>query len=201
MIGRFPSLKLGRMVAFESLIEQDYVYVLDYEPDVIGFEEQPFSIQYDWQGKWHKYTPDFHVIRDTRHEIVECKPQALVTSDENQKKFMVAQRWCRERGWTLVVVTDLELRTGPRLANIKLLTRYARMEVAPEIHHQAKEILADLSKPHLLFETGCHIDPHDPRRGVGVLLHLAYHHRIQITLSKAPISDHSQIWLAEEKKI
>ena len=51
MTGRFPSLKLGRMVAFESLIEQDYLCVLDYDPDVITFEEQPLSIQYDWQGK------------------------------------------------------------------------------------------------------------------------------------------------------
>jgi hypothetical protein len=36
MIGLFPSLKLERMVAFESLIEQDYLYVLDYEQDVLG---------------------------------------------------------------------------------------------------------------------------------------------------------------------
>jgi hypothetical protein len=45
MIGLFPSLKMGRMVAFESLIEQDYLYVLDYEAAVTAFEEQPLTYQ------------------------------------------------------------------------------------------------------------------------------------------------------------
>ena len=61
MIGHFPSLKLGRMVAFESLIEQDYLYVLDYETEVTWFEEQPLTIAYTWQEKPYEYTPDFHV--------------------------------------------------------------------------------------------------------------------------------------------
>lgn len=37
MIGLFPSLKMGRMAAFESLIEQDYLYVLDYDAAVTAF--------------------------------------------------------------------------------------------------------------------------------------------------------------------
>ena len=50
MIGHFPSLKMRRMVAFESLIEQDFLYILDYEQDVIAFAEQPVRIEYEWQG-------------------------------------------------------------------------------------------------------------------------------------------------------
>jgi hypothetical protein len=45
IIGRFPSLKLGRMVDFESLIERDFIYVLDFEPDVESFSEQPLTIE------------------------------------------------------------------------------------------------------------------------------------------------------------
>ena len=63
MIGLFPSLKMGRMVAFKSLIEQDYLYVLDFEAAVTAFEEQPVSIEYLWEGDQHKYTPDFLVRR------------------------------------------------------------------------------------------------------------------------------------------
>lgn len=200
MTGRFPSLKLGRMVAFESLIEQDYLYVLDYDPDVITFEEQPLSIQYDWQGKQLKYTPDFHVIRGTSHQIVECKPLALVSREDNQRKFAVALDWCQERGWTFVVVTDQELRSGSRLENIKLLTRYSRMEIVPETHHQVRVLLTDPSKRHTLLEIGRQLEPNDPGRGVATLLYLAFHHQIQISLTSAPISEHSQIWLSEERQ-
>ena len=51
MIGHFPSLKMRRMVAFESLIEQDFLYILDYEQDVITITEQPVRIEHSWQGK------------------------------------------------------------------------------------------------------------------------------------------------------
>lgn len=200
IIGRFPSLKLERMVAFESLIEQDYLYELDFEPEVITFEEQPLSVHYDWQGKQLKYTPDFRVDRETSHQLVECKPQTMVSTEENQRKFAAAVDWCQKQGWTFVVVTDLQLRSGPRLANIKLLTRYARKEVAPEIVQQVKSLLNDPATPHTLLEIGRQLEPNDPGHGVTTLLHLAFHHRIQISLSSAPISEHSQIWLTEEIK-
>jgi hypothetical protein len=200
MTGYFPSLKLGRMVAFESLIEQDYLYVLEYEPEVLTFEEQPLSISYEWQGKQLKYTPDFLVVWATSHQLVECKPVAMVSTEENQRKFTVALDWCQKKGWTFVVVTDQELRSGYRLANIKLLTRYARVEIAPEIPQQVKSLLVDPSKRHTLLEIGRQLEPNDPGHGVTLLLHLAFHHRIQMSLSSAPITEHSQIWLAEEIK-
>jgi hypothetical protein len=47
IIGRFPSLKLERMVDFESLIERDFIYMLDFDSDVVSFTEQPLTIEYD----------------------------------------------------------------------------------------------------------------------------------------------------------
>lgn len=100
MIGYFPSLKMRRMVAFESLIEQDFLYILDYEQDIITFAEQPVRIEYEWQGKILHYTPDFHVVRLGGQGLVECKPQTLVASEENQRKFKVAAEWCRKQDWS-----------------------------------------------------------------------------------------------------
>jgi hypothetical protein len=31
-IGKFPSIKLNRMVGYESLIERDFIYLLDFDP-------------------------------------------------------------------------------------------------------------------------------------------------------------------------
>ena len=87
IIGHYPSLKLGRMVAFESLIERDLIYLLDFEPDVTWFAEQPFTISYQYEGKALNYTPDFHVIRADQNILVECKPQKFVNTDVNPGLF------------------------------------------------------------------------------------------------------------------
>jgi len=34
IIGYFPSVKMGRMINFESLIERDFIYLLDFEQEV-----------------------------------------------------------------------------------------------------------------------------------------------------------------------
>ena len=188
MIGHFPSLKMGRMVAFESLIEQDLLYVLDYEPDVLTFGEQPVQIEYPWQGKMLHYTPDFHVVRLAGQELVECKPQALLGTEENQRKFKVAEEWCKKQGWKFSVVTDQELRTGHRLNNIKLLTRYARVSVKPEMVQRILDHLSSMPSPIALLEASNLIEPDHPDQGVAALLYLAFHHRIGLPLEIAPIS-------------
>ncbi|MBU1748983.1 MAG: TnsA endonuclease N-terminal domain-containing protein [Chloroflexi bacterium] len=99
VIGRFPSVKMKRMMAFESLIERDYLYLLDYDPDVEWFEEQPLTIEYQHDGETRHYTPDFHLVERERDILIECKPNGFVAADENRRKFAVARAWCRQRGW------------------------------------------------------------------------------------------------------
>lgn len=44
--GRYPSRKLGRMVAFESLIERDVILLLEFSRGVLSYQEQPTRIAY-----------------------------------------------------------------------------------------------------------------------------------------------------------
>ncbi len=78
-IGDFPSIKMKRMIAFESLIERDGIYTFDFDPDVLAFEEQPFSIEYEHEKKKRRYTPDFLLKKLDHSVVVECK--AKVTGD------------------------------------------------------------------------------------------------------------------------
>ena len=194
MIGHFPSLKLRRMVAFESLIEQDYIYLLDYERDVTFYEEQPLTIEYPWEGKARHYTPDFCVERDQAHELIECKPQSKVDTDENQRKFSAAREWCQANGWTFLVITDQALRTGPRLANVKLLTRYARLEVDQTVALRVADCLE--KKPSwTIEELAAEVNPADMRQGMTALLHLAFHHRLCLDLTTEVISPRTRLSL------
>ena len=139
-IGRFPSTKMGRMIAFESLLERDFIYLLDYDPAVEWFEEQPLSIEYVHETKLLHYTPDFHLLERGRHVLVECKPERFVETEENLRKFAVAQAWCEETRWEFRVVTDQQVRNGYRLQNVKLLAQYARQKV-DVITHQIQAFL------------------------------------------------------------
>jgi hypothetical protein len=200
MIGRFPSLKMRRMVAFESLIEQDYLYLLDFEPDVLAFSEQPLQIEYVWEEKKHHYTPDFHVILEKGEELIECKPRKLVDRDDNQRKFRAAQEWCCNKGLCFRVVTEEEIRAGNRLNNIKLLTRHARASFSPEIIQRSILILRSIQYPKSLADVARVILPEDLEQGISILLHLAFCHQIQVGLDQEPISAATMIQSSEYSK-
>ena len=92
VVGRFPSLKMGRMIAFESLLERDFIYLLDYNARVEWFEEQPLMIEYVEADRPLHYTPDFQVLEAGQCVLVECKPESFVESVDNQRKFAAARR-------------------------------------------------------------------------------------------------------------
>jgi hypothetical protein len=46
VIGKFPSLKMNRVIWWESQLERDYIYLLEIDPEVLSYSEQPFTISY-----------------------------------------------------------------------------------------------------------------------------------------------------------
>lgn len=196
IIGQFPSLKMSRMICFESTIERDYVYTLDFEVDILSFEEQPLTIEYPQNGKVLHYTPDFHVLHtDHRNVLVECKPSHLVESDDNQRKFRAAREWCAERGWDFHVITDTQLRAGYRLENIKSLTGYARHVLPPHIRGRLYAAFESTSAPRTVGDIARFLVPHNPVTALAWIWHLAFHHQIVIPLEPAPLSWQSPITL------
>ncbi len=195
-IGRFPSTKMGRMIAFESLLERDFIYLLDYDPAVEWFEEQPLSIEYLHEGKQLHYTPDFHLLEDGQHVLVECKPERFVETEENRRKFGVAQEWCQGCGWEFRVVTEQQIRSGFRLQNIKLLSQYARQKVDSAIRSQ---IFASLQ------EARAAVSVQDLAQAIGSpvaasIFCLAYQHEISLALDHAPISEATIVSISLRKE-
>ena len=197
IVGHFPSLKLGRMVAFESLIERDLIYLLDYEPGVEHFSEQPLVIKYHHAGKKHQYTPDFHVIYQGQPYLFECKPLRFVDDPENQVKFEAARLWCQEKRWTFGIVTDEQLDSGWRIANIKLLTQFARYAIGPEIIGRVFAFLSSVSGSMKVWDVMQGVNPKEPQSIAIPILHMAFHHNVHIPLNDAKISVDSPISLPD----
>jgi hypothetical protein len=184
------------MVSFESTLERDYAYVLDFDPEVTCFTEQPLTIEYTDAGRTLHYTPDFEVSHsDHRPRLVECKPQHLIRTEDNQQKFRAAHAWCAERGWQFEVVTDAQLRTGCRLQNIKFLTYHARFTFSLQSKTQVYAAL-ESDRGRMTVGDVAHAVPiHDLATALALIWHMAFHHEVLVPLDAAPLSVQSPITL------
>jgi len=195
--GSYPCRTMNRPMMTESRAEAYFVCLCDYEHEVIAIEEQPETIRYqiDGRGRWYRYTPDFRVIRRksngaTQVQIVEVKPEALVDTPPNRRKWAAAREWCLERGFVFLIVTREEILVGRRLENIQTLTQAADHAVDPRVTTAVGEILAASggeatlgSLTARLAATGVSTSP---RRD---LLKLGYTHAIELALDDALLGD------------
>jgi len=199
-IGRFPSIKMGRMIAFESLLERDFIYLLDFDPSVEWFEEQPLTIEYMHETKPQHYTPDFRLFEAGQHVLIECKPECLVDTDENRRKFTAAQDWCDKRGWEIRTVTDRQVRSGYRLQNVRLLTQYARQSVDPLLRSRIYAFLQNVQPSRPIREIARTLLPANQAAVTASLLHLVYHHALSLPLDSAPISEDTVVFLSAQEE-
>lgn len=137
--GKFASQKNGHMGGFESLLEKDYMLLLEFDDAVESFEEQPVTIP--MPGVPRGYTPDIlvHFFSDVAtgqlrpSELTEVK--SIEDLSKNQEKyapkFAAAKEYAREFGWIFNIKTEKEIRTQ-RLTNIKFLREYRNIDPAED---------------------------------------------------------------------
>src|SRR5215469_2744266 len=78
--GRYPSVKMGCSIQFESQVEFLAIYGMEREEDVLEYYDQPTRIQLHYRSlRGHKtspwHTPDFLVIRRNGAGFEEWKPK------------------------------------------------------------------------------------------------------------------------------
>ncbi|MDT5061709.1 MAG: hypothetical protein QOH63_2168 [Acidobacteriota bacterium] len=128
---KFPSLKLARTVRVTSLLARDLLYLLEFDSQVISYTENAPWIAYPCDSSNTEYAFDFLLECPDRKQLV--KLLRIGEQPPFQPRLRAA---CQKEGYELVIFTESIIRSQPRLNNIKLLTRYARLPVAPH-HHRA----------------------------------------------------------------
>lgn len=142
LIGKFPSLKMGRIVWYESLLERDYLFLLEIDPAVIFYQEQPLRIYYFLEGKKRRYTPDFLIQRKHGKQIVEVKPKKKAMEQRYITLFRIVDEICWRDGYKFHVATDAVIRSQPRLNTAKFLYKYARTPLFPQHQIYCHELFA-----------------------------------------------------------
>lgn len=130
---------MNRAIAWESALERDLYYLLEFDPAVTTYEEQPMELQEN--GK--SYTPDcLATVSETSEifpslavgkNVIEIKyRQDLFKQWEKLKpKFKMAIKAGKKENFKFKVLTDHEIK-GTKLTNIKKIEHHMRHETDKE---------------------------------------------------------------------
>lgn len=124
--GYFPSKKLNRMVAWESLLEKDALLLMELSPGVLSYQEQPEAISY-WDGQaMCGYVPDLRVnLCNETSLLVEVKPVEELERPSVRAKYQQIAQHLQEQGEHFLILTDQEIRQEPQYSNLcRLLYHY-----------------------------------------------------------------------------
>ncbi len=192
---------------FESSLERDLMYLLDFDSNVDKFVPQPVTIEYmDGDGKPHTYTPDIliyyrndiSVERNLRNILGEVKYREDLRQNfkEYRPKFKAAIRFAKERGWSFRLLTEREIRT-PYLKNAKFLSRYKKIDsnsISDQITLVLEKIqeLQDTNVDSLLAEI--YQDKINQAQLLPIVWHLIANQRIGCNLN-IPVTMSTRIWM------
>lgn len=134
-----PDKYKGKMpIIYRSSWERKFMIMCDTREDILMWASEPVEIKY-WSSidkKEHRYYPDFWIKVRKQDEslddvLVEIKPSDQLVKPvppkknskkalksyaflaeqyvKNRDKYAYAKRWCEDRGWRFVVLTEKSL--------------------------------------------------------------------------------------------
>lgn len=210
LTGKVIDFRSHRAVSFESALERDFYVLLDFDPAVAYFEEQPVTIAYQEPiGVRRTYTPDVLVhyrpelIRQCQHRSVlyeiKYRDDLRAHWQDYRSKFKVARRYARTQGWVFRLVTEREIRT-PYLKNVTFLRQYQARELEGGDRHRILDLLAkqgETSPETLLASSSA--DRCEHARLLPVLWALIATREVGADLT-VPLTMHSSIWSLDPRE-
>ncbi|WP_299581523.1 TnsA endonuclease N-terminal domain-containing protein [uncultured Microbulbifer sp.] len=121
-----PSHQSYQMVLVESMLEKDYCFHLEANPNVLRYFPQPKTFVINSELlKNRDYTPDFEVhFRGGRKAYVEVKKDFNSLDAVYLHKLEMAAIKMRQAGYEFVCVDESQIRIQPLLENLRKLQRY-----------------------------------------------------------------------------
>ena len=122
--GKYPSWKMKRMLHWQSLHELNAFRLLDCDPDVTRFGEQPCEIDFVMDGVERVHYPDILVTTNEGEEFWEVKPQPKALEPEVLERTALLSRALPSWGYAYRMVYAEDLAIQPRLSNASVLLRF-----------------------------------------------------------------------------
>ncbi|MDN3922556.1 hypothetical protein [Roseateles violae] len=127
--GKYPSWKNGRMLEWESPHELNAFRLLDVDPSVTRFNEQPLVIKYLQDDEERLHVPDIKVVRGARKELWEVKTLRDAQDEKVVRRTHLMTAGLRTYGYTYRVVIAEDPAAKPRMNNALTVLKFGRAEI------------------------------------------------------------------------
>lgn len=127
--GYFASVKNGRNVAYESLLERDFFLLMEFNRSVSSYEEQPLRLAYHYGNRELPYTPDV-LVQYKADALPPCIFEIKYSDEIKEKKVFLREKfeqieeYLRLNDMEFKLFTELDIRTQ-FLENAKMIYRFA----------------------------------------------------------------------------
>jgi hypothetical protein len=184
--GAIPSRKLDRMVYYRSQVKRDCIRLLDHDPAVLTYREQPCTIRYVRDSLSYSYIPDFSVTwRQRPLGIIACTWETLVHDPDYLPRWTAAQLWCERHGYAFHLVTETSLlRYKILLSNLKMLTVHAYQALPPQAKEYILKIVMAEPNPLTIAQIVQRTPPLEARETRSYIWHLLATGEISADLTK-----------------
>jgi len=127
------------MLQWESIHELNALRLLDCDPHVTAYREQPCEITFDVDGVLHRHFPDILVEIGERKEFWEVKTERDLHHFAARTNLMITG--LKRFGYVYRVVTGEELALQPRLDNCRLLLGFGRTPITAKDREMVRLLL------------------------------------------------------------
>lgn len=124
--GKYPSWKMQRMMQWESVHEGNAMRILDANPSVISFNEQPCEVIFTMNGEERRHYPDLLVIEAGKKELWEVKTAKDAAQPDVAERTAFLTEALTFYGYSYRMVIAESLASQPQLSNIKRLNKLGR---------------------------------------------------------------------------
>jgi hypothetical protein len=141
--GKYPSWKMGRMIHWKSINELNAFRLLDCDPTVTSYSEQPCQIVYVLDGAERVHYPDILVTTTVGKQLWEVKVRSNSSEPEVLARAAFLSRALPGWGYEYRTIFDEDLARQPRLNNANLLLSLGKRAVSDCEWEDVRRILSE----------------------------------------------------------
>lgn len=129
MPGRWFSTTADGFLEYESLLERDWMLLMDFDREVDWIREQPLRLRYLKDGAPASHVPDLLVWRGARPELCDVKSEERLDDPEFQAQVRATGLACAEAGLGYRVLSQPDPQL---LVNVRWLAGFREPPPDPE---------------------------------------------------------------------
>lgn len=188
MPGRWFSTTAARFLDYESLLERDWMVLMDFDREVSSICEQPLRLHYIRDGRPASHVPDLLVWRRGRPELCDVKSVERLGDPGFEVQVEATQTACAQAGLGYRVLSEPEPQL---LANVRWLAGFRAPPADPD--GERGQMLSVLSiGPSTIAELMALSS--EPALARPVLMHMLWGGEAEADLSR-PLREESHIRL------